>query len=451
MNKGFLEKIENAISRHDLLRHDGFYVVALSGGPDSVAMLRALVALGYRVHAAHCNFHLRGEESDRDELFCETLCERIGVELHLIHFDTKAYAHLHQVSIEMAARALRYHYFASLCRDIKADGICVAHHRDDQVETILLNIIRGTGIGGLQGMKWRNGNILRPMLAVSRQEVLDYLGDLRQDYVIDHTNLVDDVQRNKLRLNILPLLEDVNPAVKDNILRMASHVAEADRVIVHSLDEQAKRVSVSPFPSDVALDVDLEQLNRQPSPEYLLWHLLKGYGFHRTQIGEMVESQTVGNTWFNDHWVAFLSQGHLCLTRREEWDRGLAPTRIPEPGTYVVSLGDKERRLSIEVKEEWREPSREPSEVTLDADRVAFPLLLRPIEVGDRFMPFGMKGTKLVSDFLKDQKVPLLERRKQLVLTDAEGSVVWLVGRRVDDRAAIRRGQTHRVLTVKWT
>lgn len=451
MTKGFEQKIENAISRHDLMRRDGFYVVALSGGPDSVALLRALVTLGYRVHAAHCNFHLRGQESDRDEHFCGNLCKNLGVELHKIHFDTKAYASLHQVSIEMAARALRYHYFAALCRDIQADGICVAHHRDDQVETILLNLIRGTGIRGLQGMRWRNGNILRPMLGVSRQEVLQYLANLRQDYVVDHTNLEDDAQRNKLRLNIIPLLEGINPAMKDNILRMADHVAEASVILDNALDEQAKRVCADPPQAGLSLDIDLAQLCRQPSPEHLLWHLVSRYGFHRTQVSEMIDCQAIGNTWQSAGWVAFVDRGHLCVASRKEWDRGLSPLRLPECGTYVVRQGKQENRLVLQVREGWAEPSRINSVATLDADHVIFPLTLRLVQAGDRFSPFGLKGSKLVSDFLKDLKVPLLERRHQLVLADASGAIVWLVGRRVDNRPALNRATTQRVLTVKWS
>lgn len=451
MTKSFEQKIENTISRHDLLCRGGFYVVALSGGPDSVALLRVLVALGYRVHAAHCNFHLRGAESDRDEQFCERLCDTLNVPLHRIHFDTTDYASLHQVSIEMAARTLRYRYFADLCRDIEADGICVAHHRDDQVETILLNIIRGTGIGGLQGMKWRNGNILRPLLGVSRQDVIDYLEAIGQDYVVDHTNLEDDVQRNKLRLNIIPLLEGINPAVKDNILRMAAHVAEADVIVSQALRDQAREVCDSTPTNGLALCVDLAALSRQPSPEHLLWHLMNPYGFHRAQVSEMLGNQIVGNTWFDDHSVAFIDRGRLCVASREEWERDVAPFRIPECGNYVVRLGKEERRLSLHVEKSAREPSRSPDEATLDADQVRFPLTLRPVQPGDRFVPFGMSGSKLVSDFLKDLKVPLLDRRHQLVVTAASGAIVWLVGRRVDNRVALRPGATQRVLTLRWT
>ena len=451
MTESFEQKIENAISRHDLLCRDGFYVVALSGGPDSVALLRVLVALGYKVHAAHCNFHLRGEESNRDEHFCERLCNKLDVQLHKIHFDTTAYASLHQVSIEMAARTLRYHYFASLCKDINARGTCVAHHRDDQVETILLNIIRGTGMSGLQGMKWRNGNILRPMLEVSRQEVIDYLNLLDQDFVVDHTNMEDEVQRNKLRLNIIPLLEEVNPAVKDHILRMAGHVAQADKVIRYTLEEQEKRVCETMPEKHLALAVNLRQLSSLPSPEYLLWHLMSPYGFHRTQVREMAESQMVGNMWSTDRWIAFIEREHLCVARRDDWECGMKPLRIPEAGTYIVRQGEDERRITVQIQPFCCEPSRTADVATLDADKVVFPLTLRPVQSGDRFVPFGMKGSKLISDFLKDQKVPTLDRRRQWVLVDNTGNVVWLVGRRVDNRVAILGGTTQKVLTVKWT
>ena len=451
MSNRFEKKIENAISRHALLRRDGFYIVALSGGPDSVALLRALVAMGYQVHAAHCNFHLRGEESNRDEHFCEALCGRVGVTMHKIHFDTTGYAELHQVSIEMAARSLRYHYFAQLCHDIGADGICVGHHRDDQVETILLNLIRGTGIGGLQGMKWRNANVLRPMLGVSREEVLHYLADLQQPYVVDRTNLVDDVQRNKIRLNVIPMLETINPAVKEHVLRMAEHVAEADVIVCHALGEQARRVCLATQEEQVKLRIDLASLNRQPSPEYLLWHLLSPYGFSRIQVVEILNNQIANNKWICDKWVAFVEHRHLCVTSMVEWESSMPPLRLPECGTFVVRQRQRQMRVSIQVHEGYQPPSRSPLVATLDADCVSFPLTLRQAQAGDRFVPYGMKGSKLVSDFLKDQKIGTLNRRQQLVLADSTGAIIWLVGRRTDERVAIRPGSTRRVLTVKWT
>ena len=193
------DKVADFIAKQGLLRREGLYLVALSGGADSVALLLILKDLGYRIEAAHCNFHLRGEESNRDEEFVKELCKEKAIPLHLIHFDTKEYAALHQVSIEMAARELRYGYFRQLRQDIGAEKVCVAHHRDDTVETLLMNLMRGSGVHGLTGIRANYGEIVRPLLAVSRQEIVDYLHSIGQPYVTDSTNLVDDVLRNKIR------------------------------------------------------------------------------------------------------------------------------------------------------------------------------------------------------------------------------------------------------------
>ena len=181
-------KVERYVEKHKLLKPSELYLVALSGGADSVALLLLLKNAHFNVHAAHCNFRLRGEESDRDEAFCVELCQRLGVELHRAHFDTREYAELHKVSIEMAARELRYKWFEQLRQDIGAAGICVAHHRDDSVETVLLNLVRGTGLRGLTGIQPRNGNILRPLLCVSRAEIEVFLAEKGQKYVTDSTN-----------------------------------------------------------------------------------------------------------------------------------------------------------------------------------------------------------------------------------------------------------------------
>ena len=198
-------KVETFIRQQHLLQSDGRYLVALSGGADSVCLLLVLKQLGYFVEAIHCNFHLRGEESDRDELFCKNLCAEKQIPLHLVHFDTREYAQLHKVSIEMAARQLRYHHFASLCHELGFDGVCVAHHQDDVAETVLMNLIRGTGIKGLSGIKPKiqqrlpvgpkagiptNLTVIRPLLCVTRDEIEHFLKEIGQDYVTDSTNLV---------------------------------------------------------------------------------------------------------------------------------------------------------------------------------------------------------------------------------------------------------------------
>ncbi|MDY3944446.1 MAG: tRNA lysidine(34) synthetase TilS [Prevotella sp.] len=237
----FVDRVRRFASVHELFVYGGKYIVALSGGADSVSLLFVLKhlehELGIGVEAAHCNFHLRGAESVRDEEFCKQLCDRLSVPLHLIHFDTQAYADLHRVSIEMAARDLRYGYFENLRRDIEAQDICVAHHRDDSVETVLLNLVRGTGLRGLRGIQPRNGNIIRPLLSLSREDIVQYLDALGESYVTDSTNLHNDVKRNKIRLDVMPLLRELNPSVSQSIFESSLRVGEALKVF----DEAMKR------------------------------------------------------------------------------------------------------------------------------------------------------------------------------------------------------------------
>lgn len=236
-----LNKIKRFIASEHLLRVDALYLVALSGGADSVALLLCLKELGYRVEAVHCNFQLRGEESMRDERFCEELCQRENIPLHKVHFDTQSYADLHKVSIEMAARELRYHYFFQLKEALKAEGICVGHHKEDSVETILINLVRGTGLSGLMGIRPRKNDIIRPLLCVTRHEIEDYLRRHASTFVTDSTNLMDDVVRNKIRLNILPQLTEINPSVTEAILTTANHLSEVEAIVQESLKEALEK------------------------------------------------------------------------------------------------------------------------------------------------------------------------------------------------------------------
>ena len=207
-----VRRVSDFIAQHQLLVPNAHVLVALSGGADSVALLRILLHLGYRCHAVHCNFHLRGEESNRDEGFVTDLCRSLGVSFEVLHFDTKAYATAHKISIEMAARELRYREFERIRKARSLSAIAVAHHQDDAVETLLLNLIRGAGINGLTGMRVSNGHVVRPLLCLSRDEVVRYLDCLGQSYVTDSTNLTDEYARNKVRLGVIPLMQQINPA-----------------------------------------------------------------------------------------------------------------------------------------------------------------------------------------------------------------------------------------------
>lgn len=418
------------------------FILALSGGPDSVALLRMILDEGYNVEAAHCNFHLRGAESDRDEAFCKNLCEKLGVKLHLVHFDTKEFAQLRGISIEMAARELRYRWFTQLAQDTGAEGVCIAHHSDDQVETILLNMLRGTGLKGLLGMKRKNGIFLRPLLGVSRNEILQYLDAIGQDYVTDSTNLEDDAQRNKLRLDVIPLLEKVTPAAKQNILRMADNLGDVAEVVKQSLEDARQRCAMATRSGKA---YSMKMIRSYASPRLLLWSLVSDHGFNREQATEMLSSTEGGRIWTSQQTVAVISINTLFFYARAAWEAPLPTLRIPEEGLYSFHNGNFRVTIAEAIPPQ---PSKERNIATLDADTATFPLTLRPAQTSDRFVPFGMNGSKLVSDYLKDRKVEPLERHQQLVVTNSNGLIMWLVGRTVDERFKIA-GSTKKVLTIE--
>ena len=429
-----LQKVSSYIAKHALLDRKSLHLIALSGGADSVALLRVLRDLDYRIEAAYCNFHLRGAESDRDEQFVKELCQSFEIPLHLIHFDTAEYASIHQVSIEMAARELRYVYFRQLCQDIGASTVCVAHHRDDAVETFLMNLLRGSGIHGLTGIRPQNGIVVRPLLGVSRQEIEEYLHSIGQNYVTDSTNFEDNVLRNKLRLNVLPILKELNSKAAENIDKTACFLQETEKIFDAFMRQEMDRLI-----SDNS--VSIPELLQQPSPEVFLHEWLSPYGFNATQTAQMLESLESGRTFSSPTHALFIDRTQLFL---EPISAPVKPMRIPEPGRYRFSDGDK---LFSFVILDSVSVSKINDCITLDAANIQFPLTIRLIASGDVFCPFGMEGHKLVSDFLTDRKVSLPDKRRQLVVTNGNGDILWLVGQRPDNRYRIT-SQTRQMLRI---
>ena len=421
------DSIEKYILKHHLMIKGGIYLVGLSGGADSVALTCLLRRLGYRIHAAHCNFQLRGSESIRDEKFCKEFANKLGIPIHIVRFDTVSYALSHKVSIEMAARDLRYDFFERTRRETGAKGICVAHHKDDQVETVLLHLVRGTGIDGLLGMKPQNGFILRPLLEVSRHELVEYLDEIGQDYIVDSSNLTD---------------EDINPAFKEHVIRMTEHLGEAQLVIDNSFRQDKETYMIK---SD---SYDWNKVKSLVSPAFFLWKLLSPKGFNRSQIAEMVSNHKGTATWYSAENVVVINQNILQVLNRAEWESDLSPVLIPSSGSYVVG-----KRLfkfmESDISVDFIVP-KAPNHVCVSRDKIGFPLTIRHVKDGDRFTPFGMKGTKLVSDYLKDVKAAPQSRRQQLVVTDSVGHIIWLVGYRIDDHYKIRKGSTAVALSIEY-
>ncbi|MBR4845992.1 MAG: tRNA lysidine(34) synthetase TilS, partial [Bacteroidaceae bacterium] len=287
MRTKLLRQVQAYIQTEGLFSADDHLLVALSGGADSIALLRILLELGYSCVAAHCNFHLRGEESNRDEAFCQTLCKELNIELHVTHFDTTTYAQEKGISIEMAARELRYEWFEDLCRTYGYTRVAVAHHRDDSVETLLLNLVRGTGLAGLTGIRPINGRIVRPLLSLTRQKIIIYLEALGQEFVTDSTNLQDEYVRNKIRLQIIPLLKKINPQVSEKISETIQHLREVETIYKESIKEAIQRVT-----DDTLQIIHIPTLLAEVEPRIVLFEILHNRGFVSAQIDDIFRSLT---------------------------------------------------------------------------------------------------------------------------------------------------------------
>lgn len=421
-----VKKVKEFIEKEDLFSKQDKILVALSGGADSVALTRILITLGYHCEVAHCNFELRGEESDRDEDFVRNFCRSLNIKCHSIHFETRRYAAQQSISIEMAARELRYNWFSKICEESDCQVVAVAHHKDDSVETMLLNLIRGTGINGLLGIRPKNGNVVRPLLCASRQEVVAYLHRMNQTYVTDSTNLEDEYTRNKIRLNLLPLMEEINPSVKDGLVKTASYLNDISKVYQQAIKESIDRIFITP-----EKEISIEKLMNEPAPQALLFEVLSPLGLNSTQVEEVYGSLNgqPGKRFISSQWQVVKDRELLLIEK-------------------VKTANDKPQIIFEEVllTKDFVIP-KDKNTACFDANKFKGVISIRKWEKGDYFIPFGMKGKKLVSDFMTDSKFSLLKKEQQWVLS-CNDQIAWLIGERTDNRFRID-DSTQKVIIAK--
>lgn len=306
-------QIATYIQQNHLLLPAQPVLVACSGGADSVALLHLLLRLGYPCHVAHCNFHLRDEESNRDQQFVEALCQQWNCPCHVQHFDTTAYAQTHKISIELAARNLRYAWFEELRQSTGAQAIAVAHHVDDNIETCLQHLIRGTGIVGLTGMNPKNGYVVRPLLTQKRQEIEQYLQEQGIAYVTDSTNLETDYTRNKVRLQLIPLLQSINPSFNQVMVTNIQNFRATARIYARYVAQQKK---IWYREKDGLILINLSGLQEQLEAETLLFEWLKDFKIHPAEIGKILHAQT-GSHFSNKYCKMQIKRlpdkGYKCL------------------------------------------------------------------------------------------------------------------------------------------
>ena len=399
---------ENILTRH-LLTKSRCVIVALSGGADSVALLVALHRLGYQCVGAHCNFHLRGEESNRDELHVTNVTRQLDIKCEVAHFDVKKHVSKYGVSIEMACRELRYEWFEQLRRKYDAQAIAVAHHRDDDVETMFLNLLRGSGIAGVAAMKWKNGFVVRPMLNLSRDEVVDYLYFKDVEFVVDSTNLETDYLRNRLRNVVLPVLREEFPGAYEMMSKSLGFLKEHRKIYDNAIDMAKAKYQKGNI---IKLSKIIEEY---VSPTTLLYELLSPYDFNISQVKSIIDLKNgSGKKFYSNRWVAIVNRGEIQLEDIDDFkDENQFVFEISETGklSLVNEKRGKKDESALPFEMETKVFDKNQSdykadkwEIFLDAiileQRNRF--VLRHWREGDRISPFGMNGSKKLSDVFSD-------------------------------------------------
>lgn len=426
-----LNRIKSFIETEKLLPEKSLVVVGLSGGADSMVLLHVLLQLGYRCIAAHCNFHLRMEESDRDEAFVRNYCSKHIIDLYSIDFDTIEYAKSNKISVEMAARELRYNWFEEIRKKTSSVAVAVAHHADDNAETMLLNLVRGTGIRGLTGISPKNGNIIRPLLCVRRKDIEDYARTNNIEFVTDSTNHENEYQRNKLRNLIIPLLSEINPSVVQTLNENAERLRNAFGV--YELFVQEKRDLIVEKKNDDFF-IDIELLKNEAQKETLLYEFCREFGFNSDQIKGILNSLNgiSGKIWYTSTHKAIKDRNYFIISKlssKNDCEELIFENteKIFEP----LSLGFKRLTKAAEYQ-----IMRSSQCAHVDAGLLKYPLELRRVKTGDSFVPFGMKGRKKLSDFFTDIKLNANQKEKTFVLV-SNNEIVWVIGHRVDNRYAV--------------
>lgn len=426
MQDQFVQNIETK----GLIARGQKVLLAVSGGIDSMVLLYLFEKSGFEYGVVHCNFQLRGEESDGDEEFVIEQVQMHGIPSFFKTFDTEEHARLNGISIEMAARELRYKYFEEVRNEHNYDLIATAHHQDDLIETFFLNLSRKTGIKGLTGIKDKSGHLIRPLLFTGRHEIEVYAAKHYIEYREDSSNNEVVFQRNFLRHKIIPLFSELNPAFKKNLMSSIDNLRDAEELYSMVLNKDKKDVVVT---NNEVIQIDIEKLRIKPFARLLLLEVLTPLNFNPSVVEEVYQSLD------GESGKQFFSQTHRLVKDREQLF--ISEWKEKEEKTYYIEENDMELFEPFDITIEKPDASdfeivKDPNVGCIDIDTVQFPLLIRKWKQGDYFQPLGMTGIKKVSDFFIDQKIPLHEKENTWLLCSGK-KIVWIMGHRLDDRFKI--------------
>ncbi|EDP95993.1 tRNA lysidine(34) synthetase TilS [Kordia algicida OT-1] len=399
-------------------------LIAISGGLDSVVLANLLYKLDFSIAFAHCNFQLRGEESNEDEVFVKTLGNSLKAGVFTKKFNTETYANEQKLSIQMAARALRYEWFQEIADKFQYDYILTAHHQDDMLETFLINLSRGTGIDGLTGIPQQNGNIVRPLLPFTQVDILAYAKNNNLLWREDSSNASTKYVRNKIRHDIVPLLKELHPTFMKNFQATQQHLQESNSIIKDAI--QKLQAEIITEVSDGNYSIEIEAIQQQKFPKAYLFELLRDFGFHEWQdVKDLLNAQS-GKQVFSAKYRLIKDRTQLFIQKRNQKE---------EVSEFLIQDSESiiKTPIRLQIEEVTRITDKGKNVLYIDKDLLKFPLTVRKWQNGDYFYPVGMKGKKKVSKYFKDEKYSLIDKENQWLLCN-ENDIIWIIGKRSDNR-----------------
>jgi tRNA(Ile)-lysidine synthase len=422
-------KLQEFIQKEQLFNKDEYILLAVSGGKDSVLMAHLFALCGFNIAIAHCNFNLRGQEANRDQEFVKNLAEQLKVPFYIESFDTKTYALEQKISIQMAARDLRYAFFEKVRAQNTYAKIAVAHHQNDAIETVLINLIRGTGIAGLHGIKSKKENIIRPLIAFTAIEITEIVEAKGIAFVEDSSNLSNKYFRNKIRLDIIPKMKELNPSLEQTFEKNLNYFTDLERFLALQVAELSVKM-LKPFAGGYRLEIAAIKVLKPLA--FLLFEILKPFGFNLTCIQDLIRvlEKPNGQQFYSPHFVALLDRESLIINK------------LSDAGDFNIQIDEGEGEVqhylfklkSSVLNKSLTDFKSLPNLSYVDSDLLVYPLTLRNWKNGDTFKPFGMKGMKKLSDFFIQQKINNLDKATTPILVNGDGKIIWVCGLRTDDR-----------------
>ena len=439
-----LDEFEKYVADNELFTHDDKILLTVSGGVDSMVLMSLTAAAGYRFGVAHCNFQLRGKESDEDELLVEHEATRLGVEFFNKRFDTTAEMERTGESMEMVARRLRYAWFRELCDEHGYTVIAIAHHINDSIETFFINMLRGTGLRGLTGINNHVGRIVRPLMFTNRKEIHDYAVAHRIPFREDSSNRSTKYLRNKVRIGLIPMLKEITPQFTTIMRRNVSRLSQAQDFISSAMSIIKRDVIEQD--GDIRT-IKVQSINPSLPRNFVIYEILsEEYGFKGDVVDALchaLDNNSTGRRFYAREWVAVVDRGDIVVSPIAEDDDCEVVVERRTLRSYVGGSVLYYQYCDIDFIDTLDQGE---NVALIDADKLQYPLRLRRWREGDWFQPFGMSGRKKISDYLIDKKVSMAQKSRQFVLLSGD-DIVWVVGRRLDDRFAVTK-RTERVLRI---